>query len=99
MKETIQRLIFEAIDETNELLDEEQQLKKELSAKLYGPGSQLDSLELVNLVISVEQKIEEFYAVEITLADERVMQMKFNPFSNVERFVDYVFEMVSEQKK
>lgn len=99
MKETIQRLIFEAIDETNELLDEDQKLKKELSTKLYGPGSQLDSLELVNLVISVEQKIEEFYAVEITLADERVMQMKFNPFSNVERFVDYVFEMVSEQKK
>jgi acyl carrier protein len=99
MKEVILQLIYEAIDETNELLDEDQKLVKQLDTKLYGPGAHLDSIELVNLIVSVEQKIEACFQIEITLADERLMQMKHNPFATIERFVEYVNTIVSEQKK
>ncbi|MEI6347455.1 MAG: hypothetical protein WCP69_05875 [Bacteroidota bacterium] len=99
MKDVILRLIYEAIDETNEMLEEDQKVARRLDAKLYGPGAHLDSIELVNLIVSVEQKIEEFFQIEITLADERVIQMKYNPFVTVEKFAEYVDTIVSEQKK
>ncbi len=98
MKEIVLRFIYEAIDETNEMLDEDHQIVKHLDTKLYGSGSHLDSIELVNLIVSVEQKIEEFYQKEITLADERIMQMNQNPFSTIARFVDYVETIIAENK-
>lgn len=98
MKEIVLRFIYEAIDETNEMLDEDHQIVKHLDTKLYGSGSHLDSIELVNLIVSMEQKIEEFYQKEITLADERIMQMNQNPFSTIARFVDYVEMIIAEKK-
>ncbi len=98
MKEIVLRFIYEAIDETNEMLDDDRKILKSLDTKLYGTGSHLDSIELVNLIVAVEQKIEEFFQKEITLADERIMQMTHNPFSNVERFAEYVDMIISEKK-
>jgi len=96
MKEIVLRFIYEAIDETNEMLEEEQRIIKDPKTKLYGAGAHLDSIELVNLIVSVEQKIEEFYQKEVTLADERIMQMTYNPFSTISSFATYIEMIINE---
>ena len=50
---------------------------------IFGEGSSLDSLGLVTLLVSIEQKIEDEMSVNITIADEKAMSLKNSPFRNI----------------
>ncbi len=52
--------------------------KKDISidAILFGKSGKLDSLGLVNLIITIEQKIEEKLGTTTTVAHERAMSKK-----------------------
>ena len=52
-------LIYEAIDELNETLDEP--IETSDSTQLFGSKSKLDSMGLVSLIVTVERLIEEKY--------------------------------------
>lgn len=90
-KKEITKMVFEVIDDINELLPEEQQLKKHSNTVLFGKLGKLDSLGLVNLIVATEQKIEEKFNITITLADERAISKKHSPFNTIESFVNYIF--------
>ena len=97
MHEKILNLIYVSLDECNEQLPDEEQLEKSLDTKLFGRGSKLDSLGLINLVVAVEQNIEDEFDVEITLADVRAMSQENSPFRTVGSLTDYI-EMLLEEK-
>ena len=75
MKEKIQQIIYEVIDENNDQQPDDLQLAKELDTPLYGGEGNLDSLGLVNVVVSIEQKIKAEFGKTVTVADERVMSL------------------------
>ena len=90
-------LIYVTLDEYNEHVSDELQLEKSSDTKLFGQGSSLDSLGLINLVVAVEQNIEDEFDVEITLADVRAMSQENSPFRTVGSLTDYI-EMLLEEK-
>jgi acyl carrier protein len=63
-------------------------------AALFGVGSALDSLDLVNLIAMVEAEIRERTGVSVTLASEEAFLRPVNPFSSVAAFTDYVDELL-----
>jgi acyl carrier protein len=67
------------------------------STRLIGKKAVLDSLGLVNLIISVEQEINDTNGVPITIADERAMSMEKSPFKSVGTLVDYICFLIDEQ--
>jgi hypothetical protein len=89
-KDNVMQTIFSALDEVNAGRNPEQQLKKHDQSILFGPEGQLESLELVGLILSVERKIAQQFGVAVTLADERAMSERNSPFRTVERLADYV---------
>jgi len=93
----IQKVIFDSIDEMNEQLDADDRLTKLDNTILFGPGSKLDSMGLVNLVIAVEQNIEEEFGVIITIADERAMSQKNSPFRSVASLTNYIDMLLREK--
>jgi len=97
MKEKIQQSIFNSIDSLNANLPNEEYIEKSNKTALFGSGSKLDSLDLINLVVAVEQNIEDEFDVTITLADERAMSQQASPFRTVETMVDYI-EMLLDEK-
>jgi len=97
MHEKILNSIYVSLDECNKQLHDEEQLEKSSDTKLFGRGSKLDSLGLVNLIVAVEQNIEDEFDVIITLADERAMSQKYSPFRTLGSLVDYI-EMLLEEK-
>ena len=97
MKEKILQLIYEAIDVLNTQLPQEEYIEKHDGTALFGSGSKLDSLDLINLVVAVEQNIEDEFDVTITLADERAMSQETSPFKTVGTLTDYI-EMILEEK-
>lgn len=92
-------MIFSAVDEINQQLAKEQKLEKSIGTVLFGESGKLDSLGLVNLIVSTEQKIEEEFGVVITLADERAMSQKNSPFRTIGTLADYISLLLKENAK
>lgn len=88
--DSIVTAVFTAIDELNEILPPSKQLQKTVDTALYGANGRLDSLELVNLIVIVEQNVEDALGTAVVLADERAMSQLNSPFRTVRTFVDYI---------
>jgi acyl carrier protein len=98
-KERIKALVFRTIDEVNDQLPKEQRLDKSLDAVLFGRGSRLDSIGLVNLVVETESKLADEFGVAVTIADEKAMSQKHSPFRTVGTLVDYIDSLLQSAAK
>ena len=97
MKEKIQQSIYNSIDSLNAQLPNEGHIEKSNNTALFGSGSKLDSLDLINLVVAVEQNIEDEFDVTITLADERAMSQETSPFKTVGTLTNYIEMLLKEE--
>jgi len=66
----ILKLVYEAIDDVNEQLDEEQRIEKSDSAVLAGPSGRLSSLNIVGLLAGIENRIETNFGRSLNLLNE-----------------------------
>lgn len=94
--EKLIQVIFNAIDEINEQLPEEQRLTKTVDTVIFGESGKLDSLGLVNLIVATEEGLEEVFDTSLTLADEKAMSQKNSPFRTVGTLVEYVSKLLKE---
>ena len=94
--EKVIQSVMAAIDELNEQLPKEERLKKSVDTALFGSGGTLDSLGLVSLVTTVEQKIEENFGITATLLEDIAVLEDENPFENVKTLVDYVTSIMEK---
>ncbi len=84
------QLIYDSIDELNTDLDAGEQLDKTEETSIFGSGDSLDSLQLVNLITIIEQKIEEETGAFVSLADEKAMSLDESPFKSVATLKAYI---------
>ena len=94
--EQVLQAIFDAMDEINEQRPEEPQIEKSADTVLFGESGALDSLGLVNLIVTVEQTLEETFGVSLTLADEKAMSMRNSPFRSVKTLAEYASSLIEE---
>ena len=95
-RKTIENIIINAVKEINERLPKEQQISKTSKTVLFGKDGQLDSLGLVNFLVTIEQNIEDEFDVSITIADERAMSQKHSPFRTIGTLADYIDMLLKE---
>jgi len=88
--------VMEAIDELNEQLPREEKLKKSPDTALMGSGGNLDSLRLVSLITTVEQKIEDKFGMTITLLDDVSSLENENPFRTVGSLANYAASILEK---
>jgi len=93
-KNEIIDIIFKSIDEINE--QNETHLVKDEKTKLFGRDSDLDSLGLVNLIVSVEENINDRFDVSISIVDEKALSQKNSPFKSVETLTDYLMQLLNQ---
>jgi acyl carrier protein len=95
-REAIVVLVLSSVK--NILLEKESPIPNPLdeSISLIGPRSILDSLGLVTLLVDLEQRLDDEYALSLTLADERAMSQKHSPFRTVRSLADYICLLVEE---
>lgn len=63
---------------------------------LFGEDDSLDSMDFVNLMVEVEEKIFEVLDTSITIVSEKAFSKKYNPFKNVERLAEFILELQKE---
>ncbi len=70
MKEKLNSIYFDTIDELNDLLDQDNKLGKNVEEIIFGESSKLDSLGVINFMTIIEQKIDnEFNINDFSLFD------------------------------
>ena len=94
-KNQITKVIFDSIEEINQ--QNGTKIVKDPNTKLFGRECELDSLGLVNLIVSIEENINNEYNASITIADEKAMSQKHSPFRTVDTLADYVTELLNEK--
>ena len=86
--ERIKSAVFQAVDEVNSQLLEEQKLDKSPEEIIVGREAKLDSLALVNLIVDVESKIDHEFGVNINFVNE-IVQGEF-PFNTIGSLIEYL---------
>jgi hypothetical protein len=65
---------------------------------IFGGGSPLDSLGLVNFLADLEAAIADRFGRDVILASDRAMSRSSSPFRDVPALTTYALELLSEQK-
>ncbi len=97
MIEEIDQLLFDAIDEVNQLQQKSEHLHKSIETVLFGGSGKLDSMGLINFIVIIEEKIDEQYGIKISLADESIMSQENNPFNTIGTLSEYIFRLLEKK--
>ena len=92
MHQQLSAIIKEAIDELNSLRQDQPPVDFAEQTPLYGADSPLDSVDLVNLLIAIEEKLEDELDVNLVIANEKALSMKHSPFQSIRTLHDYLAE-------
>lgn len=92
-----EEILYPVIEEINETLDEGEQLAKSPETVLFGDGALLDSVGLVNFIVTTERITQEVTGKAITLASERAFSRRQSPFRTVGSLVEYIEELLPEE--
>jgi acyl carrier protein len=88
-------IIYEAIDDLNLDLNDEEKIEKSESTEIFGSNSRIDSMGLVNLITVIEEKLEEKTGKFISIADEKAMSLSSSPFKNVLSLKNYIEDLIN----
>jgi len=89
-KNLVEKLIFESLEELVNETGVKLKISTPKDTPIFGSGSKLDSLGLVTFLVELEQKIEDYFGLEITIANEKAMSQKNSPFRNVDTLSEYL---------
>ena len=96
MNEEIKKLIYEAIEELNEQLDEEQQIEYSEDLRLIGKNAALDSMDFVTLITILEELIEDKLDKSIEIVSDKAFSRTNSPFYSIVTLEEFVLELVNE---
>jgi acyl carrier protein len=95
-QERIVRAVYRAVDELNTQLPRGVHVEKSLDAELYGKTGKLESIDVVNFIMEVEDQIREEFGVSITIADDRAMSQQNSPFLTLGTLTEYLAQLLNE---
>jgi len=82
--------IFDAIDAVNALAPEDRRIPKSEAVELLGDAAGVDSLGLINLIVTVEQQVETRFGRTISLTGDDELTRSDGPLRTVGALADYV---------
>lgn len=85
----VERVVLTAMTNTNMARDPKSQLMVAADAPVFAPGSPLDSLGLVALLVDIEDAMRD-EGHDLELSDARAMSQQHSPFRSVPALVDYI---------
>ena len=87
-------IIFEAVDEVNEMLSDDRKLEKQPETILAGDEGKLDSLGLVSFIVAVEGAAQRHFGQDLGLADK--MDAPDHPLATIGSLAQYIAQEVKQ---
>ena len=98
VRDQVLRILYQCIDELNEQLAPEQQLRKAPQTGLFGDSGRLDSLGFVNFIALVEDKCESCFQVALSLTEDGAKHEDASPFETVGELADFIEQLLIGKK-
>ncbi len=95
ISERVTAVIYNAIDDINELLPEENHICKTENEMLIGENGKLDSLSYLNFVVSLENRFKDEFNTSTILTD--FDQSQPNPFNRVDSLKTYLINLTVDK--
>ena len=84
------RIVYETIDVVNRQLPAARRLRKGPDTVLVGVAGSLDSLGIVNFIVTLEEKVGEVLGAPIQLLDDTMLVEESSPFRTVATLTSYL---------
>jgi acyl carrier protein len=68
-------------------------------SRLIGRDGLLDSIQLVTLIVSIEERVADDLGVPVTLVDEKAVSAKSSPFRSIDALADHVVATVAGARR
>jgi acyl carrier protein len=94
-QDAILSIVLRVVEQTNLARVSAQRLEVSPTAPLFGPGSPLDSLGLVALLIDIEDAFDHA-GHPVILSDDRAMSQTRSPFRDIPALVSYLTALTRE---
>jgi len=91
----LEGIVLAAMSSANLTRAADSQMTVAPDAPIFGPGSPLDSLGLVSLLMDIEDGLAQL-GIQLTLSDARAMSRKRSPFRDVPELVAFMTELLTE---
>ncbi|MDY0222944.1 MAG: hypothetical protein RBR67_17575 [Desulfobacterium sp.] len=88
-KANVLEMVVDCLERLNQSLIVEERVSTMPDDVLFGEGSFLDSMGLLNLLIDVEEHLEE-HDIFITILDDHALSQKHSPFKSIATLTDYI---------
>jgi acyl carrier protein len=92
----ITALVIETLQDLGEDLKNKDLQSANETTRLFGSRSALDSMNLVNFIADVEERISDEYEIHIILANESAMSRTHSPFRSVSSCIDYIMKLIAQ---
>ncbi len=94
----IATIVLETLRELGEDIKNTDLLTADETTRLFGARSPLDSMNLVNFIADVEERLSDDLEIDITLANQSAMSRTHSPFHRVSSCIDYIMELIKEDQ-
>jgi hypothetical protein len=89
-REQALRLVYETIDVVNQQLPAARRLQKGPDTVIVGVAGSLDSLGIVNFIVTLEEKAGELLGIPVQLLDDTMLVETESPFRTVETLTSFL---------
>ncbi len=90
------KVIYDTVDEINLELEDGKKIDKSRSTDLYGGSGTLDSFQLVNFIVLIEEKIEDKLSITISLTDDKAVSQDHSPFRTIASLENYIIFLLGD---
>jgi len=90
IKERVSHAVFSAVDEINQQLSTDHQLEKTADTILLGELGRLDSLGIVNILVTTEQTVEDEFDISITLLEDNIAADNYSHLRSIGDLINYI---------
>ena len=92
----ITTIIYDTIDEINDENPYDMRLNKSPNTIISGDKGKLDSLGVINFIITLEEKIDKEFNKIINLQNEDLLLSNESPLEKVESLIDYLLHQIND---
>lgn len=96
--ETAIAAVTAAAEEINLSMAPGSEISTDLDAVLFGDGSALDSVGLVQVVMAAEANLADATGIDVVLASEAAMSRKRSPYRSLRLLAEYAVEMAQAEE-
>ena len=90
----IEDLIYEVIENHNNLNPKDLHLKKSSETTLAGNDGRLDSLGLINFLVEVESNLQKDLKNDISIIDEALLVNADGPYKNIKTLIEFILSKI-----